>query len=39
MASQALPSEEVRQKVSEGEELSRVELELAHDLALWSFQP
>lgn len=39
MASQALPSEEVRQKVSEGEELSRIELELAHDLALWSFQP
>ena len=38
MASQALPSEEVRQKVSEGEELSRVELELAHDLALWRFQ-
>ena len=39
MASQALPSEEVLQKISEGEELSRVELELAHDLALWSFQP
>ncbi len=39
MASQAFPSEEVSQKVSESKELSRVELELAHDLALWSFQP